>query len=56
MQVGMANSHPSYNEQYHQPVMQQFDTLNVNIGDVQSDVDSLINQFGHFSTSVQNMQ
>jgi hypothetical protein len=48
--------HSSYNEQYHQPVMQQFDTLNANIGAVQSDVDSLTNQFGHLSTSVQNMQ
>jgi hypothetical protein len=47
MQVGMASFHSSYNEQYHQPVMQQFDTLNVNIGFVRSDVDSLTNQFRH---------
>jgi hypothetical protein len=55
MQVGMANFHSSYNEQYHQPVMQQFDTLNANIVAVRSDVDSLINQFGHLSISVQNI-
>jgi hypothetical protein len=56
MQVGMARFHSSYNEQYHQTVMQQFDTLNANIGAIRSDMDSLINQFGHLSTSVQNMQ
>jgi hypothetical protein len=56
MQVGMASFHSSNNEQYYQPVMQQFDTLNANIGAIRSDVDSLTNQFGHLSTSVQNMQ
>jgi hypothetical protein len=56
MQADMASFHSSYHEQYHQPVMQQFDTLNANIGVVQSDVDSLTNQFGHLSTSVQNIQ
>jgi hypothetical protein len=56
MQVGMARFHSSYNEHYHQPVMQQFDTLNANVGGIQSDVDSLTNQFGHLSISVQNMQ
>jgi hypothetical protein len=56
MQVGMASFYSSYNEQYHQSVMQQFDTLNVNIGVVPSDVDSLTNQFEHLSISVQNMQ
>jgi hypothetical protein len=56
MQVGMANFHSSYSEQYHQLVMQQFDTLNANIDAVRSDVDSLTNQFEHLSTSVQNIQ
>jgi hypothetical protein len=56
IQVGMTSFHSSYNEQYHQPVMQQFDTLNANIGVVRSDVHSLTNQFGHLSTSVQNIQ
>jgi hypothetical protein len=56
IQVGIASFHSSYNEQYHQPVMQQFDTLNANIGVVWSDVESLTNQFGHLSRSVQNMQ
>jgi hypothetical protein len=56
MQVSMASFHSSYNEQYHQPVMQQFDTLNANLGDVRSDVDSLTNQFGNLSASMQNMQ
>jgi hypothetical protein len=54
MQVGMASFHSSYNEQYHQPVMQQFDSAN--FGVVRSDVDSLTNQFGNLSASVQNMQ
>jgi hypothetical protein len=56
MQAGMASFHSSYNKQYHQPIMQYFDTLNANLGVVQSDVDSLTNQFGHPSTSVQNIQ
>jgi hypothetical protein len=55
MQADMTIFHSSYNEQYHQPVIQQFDTLNVNIGVVRSDVDSLTNQFGHLSTSVDNL-
>jgi hypothetical protein len=46
----------SYNEQYHQPVMQNFETLNANLGAVRSDVDSLTNQFGNLSTNVQNIQ
>jgi hypothetical protein len=56
MQASMASFHSSYNAQYHQPVMQQFYTLNANIGAVRSDVDCLTNQFGHLSTSVQNIQ
>jgi hypothetical protein len=56
MQVGMASFHSSYNEQYHQLGMQQFDTLNANLGAVQSDVDSLTNQFGNLSASMQNKQ
>jgi hypothetical protein len=56
MQAGMISFHSSYNEQYHQSVMQQFYTLNVNIGVVRSDVDSLTNQFGYFSTTMQNIQ
>jgi Tfp pilus assembly pilus retraction ATPase PilT len=28
MQAGMVSFHSSYNEQYHQPLMQQFDSLN----------------------------
>jgi hypothetical protein len=55
MQVGMASFHSSYNEQYHQPVMQQFDSLNANLGAVRSGVDSLTNQFENLSTSVQNI-
>jgi hypothetical protein len=43
IQVDMTSFHSSYNEQYHQSVMQQFDTLNTNIGVVRSDVDSLTN-------------
>jgi hypothetical protein len=43
MQVGMVIFHSSYTEQYHQPVMQHFDTLNTNLGAVQSDVVSLTN-------------
>jgi hypothetical protein len=56
MQVGMARFHSSYNEKYHQPVMQQFDSLHANLGVVQSDVNSLSNQFGHLFTSVQHIQ
>jgi hypothetical protein len=56
MQAGMISFHSSYNEQYHQSVMQQFYTLNANIGAVRSDVDSLTNQFGYFSTTMQNIQ
>jgi hypothetical protein len=56
MQAGMASFHSSYNEQYHQPVMQQFDSLYANLGAIRSDVDSLSNQFGHLSTSVQHIQ
>jgi hypothetical protein len=56
MQAGMASFHSSFNEQYHQPVMQQFDSLNANLDAVQSDVNSLTNQFGTLSTSVQNIQ
>jgi hypothetical protein len=56
MQAGMVSFHSSYNEQYHQPVMQRFDSLHANLGAVQSDVDSLSNQFGHLSTSVQHIQ
>jgi hypothetical protein len=33
-----------------------FTHLNANLGAVQSDVDSLTNQFGHISTNVQNVQ
>jgi hypothetical protein len=43
MQVGMTSFHSSYNEQYHQPIMQQFDTLNANVGAIWSDVDPLTN-------------
>jgi hypothetical protein len=42
MQVDLASFH-SYNEQYHQPVMQHFGTLNTNLGAVWNDVNSLIN-------------
>jgi hypothetical protein len=56
MQAGMASFHSSFNEQYHQPIMQQFDSLNANLGAVRSDVDSPTNQFGTLSTSVQNIQ
>jgi hypothetical protein len=56
IQASMASFHPSHNEQYHQPVMQQFDTLNANLGVVWNDMDSLTNQFGNLSTSMQNMQ
>jgi hypothetical protein len=53
MQAGMASFHSSYNEQYHQPVIQHFDTPIANLGAVQSDVDSLTNQFGNLSISIQ---
>jgi hypothetical protein len=43
MQAGMVNFHSSYNEQYHRSIMQHFDTLNANLGTIQSDVDSLTN-------------
>jgi hypothetical protein len=56
LQAGMASFHSSFNEQYHQPVMQKFDSLNANLGAVRSDVDSLTKQFGTLSTSVQNIQ
>jgi hypothetical protein len=56
MQDGMVSFHSSYNEQYHQPVMQRFDSLHANLGVVRSDMDSLSNQFGHLSTSVQHIQ
>jgi hypothetical protein len=56
IQVSMASFHSSYNEHYHQPIMQQFDTLNANVGAIRSDVDSFTSQFRHLSTSVQNMQ
>jgi hypothetical protein len=56
MQAGIASFHSSYNEQYHQLVMQRFDSLHANLGAVQSDVDSLSNQLGHLSTSVQHIQ
>jgi hypothetical protein len=36
--------------------MQRFDSLHANLGAVRSDVDSLSNQFGHLSTSVQYIQ
>jgi hypothetical protein len=56
MLVGIASFHSSYNEQYHQSIMQQFDTLNANFGFVWSDVDSLTNQFGNLSAVMQNVQ
>jgi hypothetical protein len=56
MKVNMASFHSSYNEQYHQLIMQHFDTLNANLGVLRSDVYSLTNQFGNLSTSVQNIQ
>jgi hypothetical protein len=56
MQAGMASFHSSYNEQYHQPVMQRFDSLHANLGAIRSDVDSRSNQFGHLSTGLQHIQ
>jgi hypothetical protein len=56
MQVGMTSFHYSYTEQYHQPVMHHFKTLNANFGVVRSDVNSLTNQFGNPYTNVQNIQ
>jgi hypothetical protein len=43
MQAGMASFHSAYNEQYHQPVMQRFDSLHANLGAVRSDVNYLSN-------------
>jgi hypothetical protein len=34
LQAGMASFHSSFNEEYHQPVMQKFDSLNANLGAV----------------------
>jgi hypothetical protein len=48
----MASFHSSYNEQYHQSVMQHFDTLNANLGTVQNDVNYPTNQFDPLSTNV----
>jgi hypothetical protein len=56
MQANMTSFHPSYNEQYHQLVMQHFEALNTNLGAVRNDMDSLTNQFGNPSTNMHNIQ
>jgi hypothetical protein len=56
MQGGMGNFQSTYNEQYHQSVMQHFEALNINLGTVQNNVDSLTTHFGNLSTNVQSIQ